>query len=331
MKKCMFLLGAAVAALASCTNEEVVSVPENAAINFTSFVNNTTKAVTEVGVSDLSGGQYYVFGNFGTNQNSSTAEDWTGQVFNNELSTVTYYWSVGNYYRFGAYADGVGGKLDGATFNAATQTLTFSSYTPNDAKDLIAAIGTGDASTDVPESPVSLDFDHMLSQVGFTFYTTDGTEYEIAITGLKVTGAIQTGATGTYTTTGASWTGGTEADYSYEDIDDVHHVASSITNEEPQQFKLVIPQPVPGADASDKIQVSFTATITGDGISSNNSKSFTIDLTSPDTEGWKPGFRYNYTAMVNGAVIAGLEPIKFTASMTDDWKDAENTPSLTVQ
>lgn len=328
----MFLLGVAVAALASCTNEEVVSVPENAAINFTSFVNNTTKAVTEVGVSDLSGGQYYVFGNFGTNQNSSTAGDWTDQVFNNELSTVTYYWSVGNYYRFGAYADGVGGKLEGATFDAATQTLTFSNYTPNDAKDLIAALGTGDASADVPENAVPLDFDHMLSQVGFTFYTTDGTEYEIAITGLKVTGAIQTGATGTYTTTGASWTGGSDADYSYDNIEDVYHVAS-ITNEEPQQFKLVIPQSVPGTDASDKIQVSFTATITGDGINTTdgaNSEEFTIDLTSPDTEGWKPGFRYNYTAMVNGAIIAGLDPIEFTASVTDDWQDANDT-NLTVQ
>lgn len=149
----MFLLGVAVAALASCTNEEVVSVPDSAAINFASFVNNTTKAVTEVDADDLSGGNYYVFGNFGTNQNSTTPGDWADQVFDNELSTVTYYWSVGNYYRFGAYANGVGGKLD-ATFNAATQTLTFPSYTPDDTKDLIAALGTGDASASVPGSPV---------------------------------------------------------------------------------------------------------------------------------------------------------------------------------
>ena len=321
----MFLLGVAVAALASCTNEEVVSVPDSAAINFASFVNNTTKAVTEVDADDLSGGNYYVFGNFGTNQNSTTPGDWADQVFDNELSTVTYYWSVGNYYRFGAYANGVGGKLD-ATFNAATQTLTFPSYTPDDTKDLIAALGTGDASASVPGSPVSLDFDHMLSQVGFTFYTTDGTGYTIAITDLAVKNAVQTGATGTYTASGASWTGGTDADYEYDDIDNVYHVAA-ITNEDPQQFKLVIPQAVPvGAD---KIQVSFTATITGDGITTSNSNSFTIDLTSPDTEGWKPGYRYNYTAMVNGAVIAGLTPITFTASVTDDWKDVNDT-ELTV-
>ena len=325
MKKSMFLLGVAVAALASCTNEEVVSVPDSAAINFASFVNNTTKAVTEVDADDLSGGNYYVFGNFGTNQNSTTPGDWADQVFDNELSTVTYYWSVGNYYRFGAYANGVGGKLD-ATFNAATQTLTFPSYTPDDTKDLIAALGTGDASASVPGSPVSLDFDHMLSQVGFTFYTTDGTGYTIAITDLAVKNAVQTGATGTYTASGASWTGGTDADYEYDNIDNVYHVAA-ITNEDPQQFKLVIPQAVPvGAD---KIQVSFTATITGDGITTGNSNSFTIDLTSPDTEGWKPGYRYNYTAMVNGAVIAGLTPITFTASVTDDWKDANDT-ELTV-
>ena len=45
MKKSIFLLGMAVAALASCTNEEVTQVAENRTIGFAgAFVDNATKA-----------------------------------------------------------------------------------------------------------------------------------------------------------------------------------------------------------------------------------------------------------------------------------------------
>ena len=41
MKKSFFVLGVAVAALASCTNEEVVDMPQSRAIQFGTFVNHS--------------------------------------------------------------------------------------------------------------------------------------------------------------------------------------------------------------------------------------------------------------------------------------------------
>ena len=191
MKKSLLVLGVAVAALASCTNEEVVSMPEGHAIGFNSFVNNNTKAVTEV--TSLSSDQFYVFGRF-----SSDGSQWSSEnLFNNELASKNYYWVQGNQYRFGAYANGQGEDLTDVSFDPSTQTLTFSDYTPNDAKDLLAATGTADASSNIPSDPVSLSFSHMLAQVAFTFNTEDGDEYEIEISEISIQKAINT-ATGTY-------------------------------------------------------------------------------------------------------------------------------------
>lgn len=66
MKKSLFVLGVAVAALASCTQSEVLEVAENRAIQFNTFVNNNTKAVTEINAADgLT--SFYVFGYHGDN------------------------------------------------------------------------------------------------------------------------------------------------------------------------------------------------------------------------------------------------------------------------
>ncbi len=48
MKTNLFLLGMAVAAFSSCTNEEVTDVAQNRAIKFNQFVNNNTRTVVEV-------------------------------------------------------------------------------------------------------------------------------------------------------------------------------------------------------------------------------------------------------------------------------------------
>ena len=313
MKKSLFVLGVAVAALASCTNEEVVSMPEGRAIGFNSFVNNNTKAVTDV--TSLSSDQFYVFGRF-----SSDGSQWSSEnLFNNELASKNYYWVQGNQYRFGAYADGQGGKLTGVSFDPSTQTLTFRDYTPDDTKDLLAATGTADASTNIPTGSVPLSFSHMLAQVAFTFNTEDGDEYKIEISEISIQKAINT-ATGTYVnTTGTpviTWNGTAEAAaaYTYPDIEDI------ADGQDHKESKLVIPQSLPSSDDS-KIQVVFTASIKGGGLTNVGPRTFTLDLTSPDTEGWKPGYRYNYTATVNGEnILDELKPITFTTTVTG-WKD----------
>ena len=177
MKKSMFLLGIAAAALASCTNEEVVEVAQNRVIGFSTFVNNGTRAVSEVTNDNLT--SFYVFGDYGSESSWTRVFNNTqvngGKVGDNSIWTpvLTAYWQPSQSYLFGAYSNGNANTT--AAFDAATNALTFSSYdVVSNQKDLIAALGNYTTDTDVSnEDPVNLEFDHMLSQVKFTFTNTD--------------------------------------------------------------------------------------------------------------------------------------------------------------
>lgn len=241
MKKSLFLLGVAVAALTSCTNNEVMEVAENRAIGFSSFVGNTTKAATEFTGSATSA-DIYVIGYYG--ENNGTLDQ---PVFNNELGSTLYYWNEGKDYIFGAYADGKGGKFDGVSFDPTNSKLTFTNYTPS-TKDLVAAVSDKVKNvTAASQGAVSLSFKHMLAQVGFTFNTQVGQEYTLAISNIQIEKAIKT-ATGTYTKSGdaiawdGSATGEGEASYAYTDIADL---ANGTTNSN-SEYNLVIPQAVSG-------------------------------------------------------------------------------------
>lgn len=337
MKRSLFWLGAAAMALASCTNSEVMEVAENRAIGFSSFVGKPTKAVTPV--ESLSDGQYYVFGNY---NDQST---WDGQAFNNEINTATYYWQTGKTYRFGAYADGAGGKLGNTqvSFSAVDKKLTFTSYTPNDSKDLVAVTtGDIDATSYSGGGAVPLTFNHMLSQVKLTFTTDAADTYKLTITDVKINNAVST-ATGTFIEgTGASWDTGTAQGYIYEDFKTTDGGSGiAISKEAPaSQVKLVIPQ-----GATKDLSVTFTATIKGEKPAGSTiiTKDFTATLghslkTTPNTGSgisaaladntWTAGYCYNYTAKINISDIVdnegSLVPITFNPSVTD-WIDTGNT------
>lgn len=308
MKKSILMLGVSMVALASCSNEEVTEVASNRAIRFDQFVNNNTRSVNE-----LSGiNNFYVFGKAGE-----------ADVFVNERNTVVKYWEVSKTYNFAAYADGEDGKLDNVSYDLESKSLKFTSYTPNDAKDLIAAVSaeivTGDNVTS--QAKVGLPFKHLLSQVKFTFTTPEAADYTIAISNIKFN-AVQT-ADCNYSQAGAVWTGDTKGDYSFEAIDD-------IANEEGKAFcnsKLVIPQA--GTDA---ISVTFTATMSGAGLETKT-KEFTATLAVAENiaggtsavNTWMPGYRYNYTAEITAEKInSELKKIEFNPTV-GGWENANDT------
>lgn len=326
MKKNLILMGAAIAALSSCTQSEVLDVPESKAIRFSSFVDKPTRTVTEVtGLTN-----FYVFGNFGT------ASPYEGVAYNNESNTQTYYWAaVNNIYKFGAYANGENGKLDGVTFapgegnETAMGTLTFSNYQPqleeNKGKDLVAAVanykvtGSENASTQV-----NLGFKHLLSQVKFTFKTTDADTYTLKIHDIKITNAIST-ATCTFDGTDISWTGNTKVDYTYEGIADIADASASYQG---SSVEMVIPQ-----SGTNNIKVTFSATVSGGGFAETKANfEANLDYVAGEVSGttdntWTPGYRYNYIATINADQIdPSLETkkINFTVSV-DTWKDANET------
>lgn len=326
MKKSLFVLGVAVAALTSCTQNEVVDIPQNRAIGFSAFVNNQTKGVTEV-ASETIGTDFYVFGNYGTKGS------WAGQSFNNEISTAVYYWQADQTYRFGAYKDG-GAKNATVQFDAATKKLTFPDYMPDDAKDLIAAVTADIVANDYTAGPnaVGLNFKHLLSQVKLTFKTDAAAVYNMTITNVKINGALSQ-STVTYTDGVVAWnpsaaagTGTTNNGYSYTNLSNFGKISSGVISE---QSKLVIPQ-----SGTNSLTVTFTATISGE---ATGTADFTADLShsiSDLTENtWTHGYRYNYIADVKLEDVIdnpeGKVKITFTPTV-EDWEDAEPGVDLPV-
>ena len=317
MKKSLFVLGVAVAALASCTNEEVVSVPENGAIRFSQFVNNNTKAVTPV--TSITDGEYYVIGWRGDAIGSYTSE-----VFTNEVNTTTYYWMAGKFYKFASYYDG-GNKIEGAQFTSTAASLVLP-YTAG-SNDLVAAISDEVKCDNVTgNAAVPLSFRHLLSQVGFTFTTKLGSEYTLAISDLKVN-AIKT-STCTYDGTNITWAteGATKADYEYTAIADLADGEWDETvGYSTSDVLLVIPQAVPASGT--QIAVTFTANLKGDGIDAVDgiTKNFSANLTVPTDNIWKPGFIYNYTTELTAAQfdenLDEDQQITFAPSVSEDWQN----------
>lgn len=328
MKKQILTVAVAALALAGCSKSETVEVAGNRAIGFNSFVNKNTRAVTTIDDAIALGSKFYVFGRYGTSPN------WSGNAFNNEISTAVYYWQAGETYRFGAYANGANGKIDNATFDAETQTLTFPKYTPNDTKDLIAAV-TGDITANNQDNlssmaPVGLNFKHLLSQVKLTFTTDAAATYKMTITNVKIEGAVST-ANGKYNGT-ATWTAipvGGNNGYTYEEFGTTGKVISSGVPAD--QVKFVIPQ-----GNTNGLKVTFTATLKG--TEATGSATFEANLAHGLSTGaniWDPQYCYNYTAKVPLEKVIenpeGKVQITFNPTL-EDWKpfeDITTTPGTT--
>ena len=336
MKKNLILMGAAIAALSSCTQSEVLDVPESKAIKFSSFVDKPTRTVTEVTSTSLT--NFYVFGNFGTDENYGNT------AYNNESNAQTYYWAAaGNKYRFGAYANGENGKLttNQVSFSPTTGTngtLTFTNYAPQDnaGKDLVAAIPTTYTVTgnENAETKINLNFKHLLSQVKFTFKTTDADTYTLKIHDIKIDNNAISKTNCTFDGTTITWTadGAEKQGYTYNEIADIA-VATALDGEDaPYQgssVEMVIPQ-----SNTDNIKVTFSATVSGGGLEGEKTGNFEAELgyTASGAEGttdntWTPGYRYNYIATINADQIdPNLEEkkINFTATV-EEWKDANDT------
>ena len=112
MKKNLWMLGVAVAALASCTQNEVLEVSNEKAISFDSFVEKGARATADITKKNLT--DFWVFGD--KYVLGQTTEDYEDRLFDNELVSKgtdgawTYaspirYWQSNKTYRFAAYSD----------------------------------------------------------------------------------------------------------------------------------------------------------------------------------------------------------------------------------
>lgn len=333
MKKSFFVLGVAVAALASCTNEEVVDMPQSRAIQFGTFVNHSTRSsVTETTKDNLS--KFFVFGNYGEGT-------WTPVYTNVEVDggkvgdqsvwqpVQTAYWEANEKYHFGAYSDGTTQNKN-VEFKAVEQKLLFTNYTADNTKDLIVALSNVTSNSDVTaNTPVGLSFYHMLSQVKFTFTNTDSYDYIMEISDIKVNAIKTTTGTATYgegepfinwDTQKAS-----SEEYNFGTIEDI---AEAVDGDSHSKTCFVIPQ------SNENLNVTFTATFSDKSGKTIAEGHFTGNLNyQGETENiikgqWTPGFKYNYTVEINGSKIdpdLEQQEIEFKVDAVKDWTDADQT------
>ena len=337
MKRSLFMLGVAVAALSGCSQSEILEVAEGRAIGFSSFVNNNTRAaITEI-AETVGLTEYYVYGY----HSDDTPVFENVKVITADGTEYTAYWERGKTYNFAAYSDG-NSKIDSdISFSSTENKLTISNYTPDNSKDLVAAIAEeltcSDPST---QGKVALTFKHLLSQVKFTFTNTDSRSYTMKISDIQIANAINTAKvefTGTGSAATPEWSGSQTGSgvVAYE-FDDLNDIAADGTHE---TECLVIPQ------SNENLQVTFTATFWDNASSEQEpirtgkfvaSLKYTGSTSGTTANEWTAGFRYNYTAEVNADDIKDdqkpetLYPIEFNATVSG-WGDAASTTVIPGQ
>ena len=188
MKKQFLLLGLAVAAMTSCTSDEVLEQvqPTKQAIGFEAFTDKATRAVAEATNSNLE--NFYVFGYYGSTSvfnnvevTKAAAMDESGEELKDGEGNTIYEWSytgdkkywTQNTYQFAAYANGyeTGNKLGETNVSFSNAKLTFADYTVTDDKDLIADVLVAD-NKNLTQSTVDFTFKHMLSKIQFVVNNT---------------------------------------------------------------------------------------------------------------------------------------------------------------
>lgn len=332
MKKNKFWLAAmaVTVSMASCSLEEVMEQPEPQAIGFSSFVGKPTRAVTEIITPDgtASGVQtplttFYVFGRYG----DKNGADYGNVVYENAEVTVNgssftnvgpadvQYWALNKDYKFAAYSDG-NSKIESNISFGTDGNITITGYIAG-INDLILATPakiTTETTISAQPSAVSLEFNHLLSQVSFQFVG-DGfpAGYQIKITGLT----FSVNNTATYTSSNNSWgepTTSADKEYTVNS-----GISFAFATETKSDANFVIPQ-----SYRSEITATFTATIYDNHGSTVASKAFTTaSLLANSTSGiptkWDKGNRYQYNIKITPSEMANMFPIKFTVTTVSEW------------
>ena len=170
MKK-IFVAMLALAAATACSNDELVSVNQEAIGFDNAFINNSVRSVNDPSFKE--GNMFTDFAVFGYVENAvlldgvRVAQDVTNEDLKNSTWKYegTQYWIAGANYNFNAVAPKTNG---GWTKTAADATSTTLSFTNNGTTDLLYALTTQQGKVSGNEV-VDFDFRHVLSKVKFSF------------------------------------------------------------------------------------------------------------------------------------------------------------------
>lgn len=310
MKKSLFMMGVAVAALSSCTQSEVLNLADNNVIKFeNAYVGKATRAATVLDNSNF--GSFYVYGYDGAQNIFENVNVFKGDGSAWGYDNLVEY-KAGTY-TFAAYSDGGTtkgtGQLASVTFNktATPVTLKIDGYTTTDNKDLIVSFSHDNINS--ANAPVTFTFRHALAQVKFTIQSALGDANKIAISNFSVTG-FGDNANLTYTmgenheVDAISW-GSTSATKTIDALD--NNVAT--TSNSAYGTYVVIPQTVT------TLTMTFDATLYKADGNKVEKSGMTATVSSQE---FKAGYRYNFIATIDGP---DMGQISFDKIVVDEWKE----------
>lgn len=301
------MLGLAVAAMTSCSNDELMEVNTNNVITFESHVNKGTRAVTNTTTAGLT--TFYVFGSHGTTNvfnNVAVTKDGGNWGYTNPVA-----WTA-NQYKFAAYATKNESEKLTISYDNTTGALTFSDVVANDANDIVAAAASVD-NTGLANNTVNLTFKHLLSKVQFDI-TNGSSDYYVKISDITFN-ALKQGDCTFGNDASIAWAAeGAAAAVTFDGSDNT--AANATFNSEDH---LVIPN----QDLS-TVKASFSVEFYDAADNKVYQREYT-DVPLALTSGkWLPGYLYKYT----GTVSPSTSEIVFSVVEVEEWTPA--TPGVSL-
>lgn len=331
MKRSLFMLGVAVAALSSCSNNEVLDIAESNAIKFSNtFVGKPTRSVTAPELTTDNLKEMYVFA---SNDDGKVFDDNPKLVYRIGETNEWGYdnlvaWKADKNYNFVAYA----GKDLGNSVKANDdkKSLNFSDIVVDGSEDNQFDLLY---SNTVERSPATVDgnptidftFEHLLSMVQFTLKSGFGVTTKVIIKDFKFYGVKTTGS---YDASSPAWTfspssaanNGSDTDFKSDGEETAQYDKTTPTDV--VNSWVVIPQQ---NVASGKVEmVTFTVNVV-DGESNTQigtEKTFKAKIPSIT---WEKGYRYNYIFTITPEQM-GVDDqyITFDAPKVTKWNDDTN-------
>ena len=325
MKKVFLMAVAAVAMLASCSNDETTGkAVKGNAIQFDGFVNKSVKGVDD-DITNDNLNNFQVWGLMSKGEQTGNPFDGTTVTKNGSDWTYTtpVYWENGYNYSFVAIA-----PADFGTFKAPSTVGEYGSIDFENGEgttDLIYDIddtyATNAVSTTTTCPPaIDFTFNHLLSRVKFAFKNGMDDGSTINVTGVTITNA-NTKATATLGAT-ATWALADDNDVAELSFGNVILDAEATGYAENETKETDHKYMIPATSADQKYVVTFVVTRHHSGVTDQYNHEVEIPAVT-----MKQGMSYKFTAELNAQNITGVDPdnpdnpqlcpIKFTATVSD--------------
>lgn len=351
MKTKLWMLGAAVAALTSCTQSEVVEIPESRVIGFDSFVGKNSRAANPT-MTTTSLAKAWVYGDYGT----ITGGTYTPVDCNNSIDghnhlfdaheltcnggayiTTNQVWVASKEYRFAAYSNGNNQLQSGVIFDSSTSSsdsswgLTFEDYEAGD-HDLIATTATATTNEDLSNiTSVGLSFKHLLARVQFVFTVTVEAGLKLKVNPFKMKCIRTADCTIVHPNSGdgVTWdlTSSTLGEYEFTTYSaTTSNTGSSssdciITESGTYKFECyVIPQNLTNNSAVLEVPEIKIETLNANDetISVTTFKNVKLDISGHS--GWERSTIYSY----QGTIGTNSHPIIFHPTVGETWQDPDS-------